>query len=183
MTLLSALLSAAVVQAQVSSVPREVSLGKAERVLSQEFTQIRGVRELPDGRVLVADRLDRGVVVVDFVANTVRPVGRTGRGPAEYRLPTALTALPGDSTLLQDEGNSRLAIIGPDLRIHRSFTLFLPGGSLPIGARGIDRLGRFYLQIPAWMSDAQKPNDTIPIVRFDLRTRKVDTLLRVKGAS
>ena len=183
MTLLSALLSAVVVQAQVSSVPREASLGKAERILSQEFTQIRGVRELPDGRVLVADRLDRGVVVVDFVAGTVRPVGRTGRGPAEYRLPTRLTAISGDSTLLQDEGNSRLAIIGPDLRIHRSFTLFLPGGSLAVGARGIDQLGRFYLQIPAWMSNAQKPNDTIPIVRFDVRARTVDTLMRVKGAS
>lgn len=109
--------------------PREVTLGPPERVLQQDFSQIRGVRELRDGRVLVSDRLDKGVVVVDFTTNAMRTIGRTGRGPAEYRLPTSLRQTPGDSTLLNDEGNSRIAIIGPppDLRIHRSFTLLLPG--------------------------------------------------------
>ena len=166
-----------------STSPPTLTLGRADKVLSQEFTQIRGIRELPDGRVLVSDRLDNGVVVVDFGANSVRQIGRTGRGPAEYRLPTTLTPLPGDSTLLSDEGNSRIAVIGPDLRIHRSFTVFLPGGSFPMGARSIDGAGRFYMQIPAWMSSPQAPNDTIPIVRFDRGAQKIDTLLRIKGAS
>ena len=166
-----------------STAPQTLSLGKAERVFPQEFTQIRGIRELPDGRVLVSDRLDKGVVVVDFTSNAMRQIGRTGRGPAEYRLPTTLTPLPGDSTLLSDEGNSRSAVIGPDLRIHRSFTLNLPGGSYPMGARSFDRAGRFYLQIPAWMSSARAPNDTIPLVRFDRTAQKVDTLVRIKGAS
>ncbi|HEV8363697.1 MAG TPA: hypothetical protein VGQ52_09270 [Gemmatimonadaceae bacterium] len=181
---MNVLILAAVVQVQTNAV-REVPIGKADRVISQDFTQIRGLRELPDGRVLLSDRLDKGVVVADFATNSVRVIGRTGRGPAEYRMPTTLTPLAGDSTLLSDEGNSRVAIIGPDLKIHRSFNVMLPGGSMAMGARSVDKQGRFYLQIPAWMSNPQSPNanDTIPIVRFDAKARKVDTLLRVKGMS
>ena len=160
--------------------PREVTLAKPDRILQQEFSQIRGVRELPDGRVLVSDRLDKGVVVVDFTTNALQTIGRTGRGPAEYRLPTGLRAMLGDSTLLNDEGNSRIAIIGPDLRIHRSFTLMLPGVPLPSGARGVDRQGRFYVQIPGWIRQ-NNPNDSVGVVRFDVRTERADTILRVKG--
>ncbi len=177
---MNALLLVGLLQVQATPV-REVTLGKVDRVLSQDFTQIRGLRELPDGRVLLSDRLDKGVVVVDFATNSMRAIGRSGRGPAEYRMPTTLTPLPGDSTLLSDEGNSRIAIIGPDLRIHRSMNVMLPGASMAVGARSIDNLGRFYLQIPAWMSSVELPNDTIPIVRFDPKARKVDTLVRVKG--
>lgn len=179
---MNVLILAALVHVQANAV-REVPLGKVDRVISQDFTQIRGLRELPDGRVLLSDRLDKGVVVVDFATNSIRVIGRTGRGPAEYKLPTTLTALPGDSTLLSDEGNSRIAIIGPDLKIHRSLNVMLPGGSMSMGARFIDSKGRFYLQIPAWMSNPQSPNvnDTIPVIRFDEKARKVDTLLRVRG--
>jgi hypothetical protein len=87
--------------------------------------------------------------------------------------------MPGDSTLLIDEGNSRIAIIGPDLRIHRSFTLILPGLDFGSGARGVDRAGWYYTQLPGWIRRA--PNDSVGVVRFDTRTKTVDTLLKVKG--
>jgi hypothetical protein len=161
---------------------RVVTLTKPEQVLQQDFSQIRGVRELTDGRVLISDRLDKGVVVADFAMHTVRQIGRTGRGPAEYRLPTVLRAIPGDSTLLIDEGNSRTAIIGPDLRIHRSFTLTLPGLTIPTGPRAIDRQGRLYVQIPGWINQSA-PNDSLAVVRFDQRSNSVDTVLRVKGVT
>src|SRR5262245_39354723 len=121
------LIAVAAIVALAQGTPRVVTLDKPDAVLDAEFTQIRGVRELRDGRVLISDRLDRGVVVATFGTNDVKPISRTGRGPTEYQLPTALIPLPGDSTLLFDEGNSRLAIIGPDLRIQRSFTIMLPG--------------------------------------------------------
>jgi hypothetical protein len=161
---------------------RNGTLGAADRIFGASFSQIRGLRELPDGRVLVADRLDKGVVVIDFNTNSLRQVGRTDRGPAEYRLPTALRPMPGDSTLLVDEGNSRVAVIGPDLRIHRSFTLTLPGMTVPTGPRMIDRLGRMYVQIPGWIRQTN-PNDSVAVVRYDPRSQRVDTVLRVKGVT
>jgi hypothetical protein len=160
---------------------QNVRLPAPERVLPVDFTQVRGLRELPDGRVLISDRLDRGVVIADFAKGTVAQVGRTGPGPAEYRLPTTLTALPGDSTLLLDEGNQRVAIIGPDLKIHRSFTLMLPGIGVPLSARSMDPRGRFHLQIPAWVMDTPLPGDSVLVVRFDPRTQRVDTMARIKG--
>ena len=131
-----------------SPVVRE--LGAPDRTFPIDFTQIRGARELSDGRVLVSDRLDKGVVVADFTRGTVASIGRTGSGPTEYRMPTTLSPMPGDSTLLSDEGNQRLAVIGPDLKIHRSFNLILPGFGVGLGARFVDQRGRFYLQSPAW---------------------------------
>ena len=46
-----------------------------------EFTQVRGFRELADGRGLISDRLDEKLVVADFTAGTVQVIGRTGAGP------------------------------------------------------------------------------------------------------
>jgi hypothetical protein len=174
----------ALVLSQAPTAPPEVRLGTPDRVLAEEFTQIRGVRELPDGRVLVTDRLDKGLGVADFRASTFQRIGRTGRGPAEYRMPAALMPMPGDSTLLVDEGNARLAVIGPDLRIHRSFTLLLPGISVPMGTRGVDGQGRFYIQVPGWVRrSVEAINDSLVLVRFDPRANRVDTLARVKGAT
>ena len=165
------------------AVQATIQIQAADRVLPVDFTQIRGVRELADGRVLVSDRLDKGVVVADFTRGSIVPIGRTGSGPAEYRLPTGLSPMPGDSTLLFDEGNQRQAVIGPDLKIHRTFTLLLPGIGVPLGARTVDRLGRYYLQIPGWLNGVRGGSDTIVVVRFDSRTQRVDTLARIKGST
>ena len=161
--------------------PATLVLPAPDRTLQVDFTQIRGVRELADGRVIISDRLDRGVVVADFTRHTTTPIGRTGSGPAEYRLPTVLSPMPGDSTMLSDEGNQRMAVIGPDLRIHRTFNLMLPGIGVPLGARGVDHQGRFILQIPGWV--LEHTGDTVVVVRFDPRTQRVDTLARVKGST
>ncbi|HEX6316634.1 MAG TPA: hypothetical protein VFZ73_17300 [Gemmatimonadaceae bacterium] len=170
-------------QAATTHQPPAISLGAPDRVFPVDFTQVRGVRELSDGRVLISDRLDKGVVAADFMRGTITRIGRTGSGPAEYRLPTTLAFMPGDSTLLSDEGNQRLAVIGPDLKIHRTFTLMLPGIGVPMGARAVDRQGRYYLHIPAWVSRNQSAGDTIVIVRFDASTQQVDTIARVKGST
>ena len=165
----------------VAQPPATLVLPAPDRTLQVDFTQIRGVRELADGRVIISDRLDRGVVVADFTRHTTTPIGRTGSGPAEYRLPTVLSPMPGDSTMLSDEGNQRMAVIGPDLRIHRTFNLMLPGIGVPLGARGVDHQGRFILQIPGWV--LEHAGDTVVVVRFDPRTQRVDTLARVKGST
>lgn len=172
-----------VIQAATAQPPAPLTLAAPDRVFPVDFTQVRGTRELPDGRVLVSDRLDKGVVVADFTRGTITRIGRTGSGPAEYRLPTALSPMPGDSTLLSDEGNQRMAVIGPDLKIHRSFNLMIPGIGVPLGARTVDRSGRYYLQIPGWLNGPRGGSDTIVVIRFDSRTERVDTLARIKGST
>jgi len=151
--------------------------------LSGEFSQLRGVRELPDGRILLTDRLEERVLVADFASGRTTTISRTGRGPVEYHLPTSLLPFTGDSTLLVDEGNSRLAVIGPDLKIHRSFALRVPGIPVPLGTRGVDQSGRFYIQVPGWVSNARERGDSVWIIRFDPANQRVDTLASIKGST
>jgi hypothetical protein len=77
------------------------TLKPAMATLPEEFERINMVRELADGRVLVADISSNGrLVVADFAAGTVRSISRTGMGPGEYfSPPRRLFPLADDSTL------------------------------------------------------------------------------------
>ncbi len=163
--------------------PAAIPLRSPTATLDHEFSQVRGVRELADGRVLITDRLEEKLYVASFSTGALVTISRAGRGPLEFHLPTSLVAYTGDSTLLVDEGNSRLAVIGPDLRIHRSFALRLPGYGVPLGTRGVDAQGRFYLQIPGWLSNARERGDSVWLVRFDPARSRVDTLAILKGTT
>jgi hypothetical protein len=79
--------------------------------VAHEFSSIDGIRELPDGRVLVVDSRDRAVLVADFRTSRVRQVGRSGNGPGEYRAPLSIFAGPGDSSMVFDGGQSALLYI------------------------------------------------------------------------
>ena len=128
-------------------------LTEPEASLPDDFGTIQTVRELPDGRVLVADALGGALYAVDLDADRRTVVGREGQGPDEYRQPDAVWPLPGDSTLLVDLGNGRLTILGPELGFHRTLPLaqgdFQPGsGQMPTIAipQAVDRDGRIYIR-------------------------------------
>jgi hypothetical protein len=158
-----------------------IRLGRADAVLPREFSQIRGVRELGDGRLLVTDWIDEVLLVADFRTGAVRQIGGKGAGPKEYRLPASLLPLPGDSTLLVDQGNERLAVIGPDLSIARSFSSHRPGLTHTIIPRGIDRAGRFYFEIPNWTRPDAGQNDSVIVARWDPRTGREEPVGRVRA--
>ena len=160
---------------------KPVPLGRADAVLPREFSQIRGVRELRDGRVLVTDWVDEILLVADLRSGTVRQIGRKGSGPKEYRLPASLLPLPGDSTLLVDQGNERLAVIGPDLSIVRSFSSHREGLTHTVIPRGVDSAGRFYLEIPNWARAGAEPNDSVIVARWDPRTGQEEPIGRVRA--
>jgi hypothetical protein len=99
-------------------------LAPATATLEEEFTRILSVRELADGRVLISDPSEKRIVVADLRTGTVRTIGRVGGGPGEFAEPGRLFALPGDSSIMQDQGNTRrwllfagdsiVAILPPD---------------------------------------------------------------------
>lgn len=163
--------------------PPEQKFDRPERVLPHEFTQVRGFRELPDGRALIADRLDEKLVVADFAAGTVKVIGRTGAGPEEYRMPGGVLFWPGDSSLVFDEGNARLFIVGPDLKIHRSFSAKRAGTPYTIYARGVDRAGRIYFEVPAWAAGPNAPRtDSVTVARLDIRADRLEPVARILGS-
>ncbi|MBX3147745.1 MAG: hypothetical protein KF785_13345 [Gemmatimonadales bacterium] len=87
------------------------SLGTPDATVSRPFDRLRGVHELRDGRVVVVDANEQGVMVVDLARDRVVPLGRIGSGPREYRYPTGLLRLGGDSIGIIDNGNSRILVV------------------------------------------------------------------------
>jgi hypothetical protein len=103
----AAVLAAASAVALLAPGSLAAQLAPPSATLDEEFTRIRSVRELRDGRVLVSDDQEKRVVIADLASGAVRLVGRTGRGPGEYEQPGLLFPTRGDSTLMQDAGNPR----------------------------------------------------------------------------
>ncbi|HLG05105.1 MAG TPA: hypothetical protein VI383_03065 [Gemmatimonadales bacterium] len=108
------------------------------------FVEVAGVRELSGERVIVLDKLDRSLHLVNLRSGGARRLGRDGDGPGEYRLPLKILALPGDTTLVYDMGNSgRFVVYGPDGKPARPIPIEYRGNSgAPTAA---DSLGRLYV--------------------------------------
>lgn len=94
--------------------PTERMLRPPNSTLAEDFSRIVGIRELRDGRILVADAGDRRVVVADFVTRALTMISRQGRGPGEYTSVSPLYQLAGDSTLMPDPANGRWLVFNAD---------------------------------------------------------------------
>jgi hypothetical protein len=180
------LLLPAVAAAQVPTRP----LPKADATFDEPFSSVAGVRELRDGRVLVADNRDKLVQLVNLETGTVTRVGREGAGPGEYGLPTGLVALPGDTTLVVDPMNQRYLPVLPDGKVGATFRIEPkeagpagPGG-VAIGGlaftrpRGVDTRGRMYFEGSPFGMGPNGPTsmDSVPLMRLERAGMKVDTL-------
>ena len=86
-------------------------LTKPESEFSEPFSNVAAIRELRDGRVLVADTKDKILQLVDFKLGNATKVGREGSGPGEYGLPMQMVGIQGDSSIVFDPINSRYLTI------------------------------------------------------------------------
>lgn len=180
-----ALLGLGVLPLNAQQVPT-LPLGTPTARVEEPYTLITGVRELPSGKALVIDQRDRVVQLVELQSGRVTKVGREGSGPGEYRSPGAIYPLPNDETLLVDPSQRRflrLDVTGKVLE-----TLSYPEGlAQGMRARGTDSQGRVYFEGPALGMPNGGPDggivtpDSLPVVRWDRRSGKIDTLLMVKG--
>ena len=158
------------------------TLTKPEVEYEEPFTQINGVRELKDGRVIVSDVREKTVQLVDLKAGSAQKIGREGSGPGEYALPMRLLALPGDTSVVYDPLNRRFLVIGPNGKVG-PFAQYEAdeGGRLRVsmGARYTDTRGRLYSVGPNFAvgpNGEASSSDTAPIIRLDRATKKTDTL-------
>ena len=165
------------------------TLSKTDAEFSEPFTQIGGVRELKDGRLIVIDPRDKTVQVVDLKAGTGTKIGREGSGPGEYGIPLRLMALPNDTTAIGDMLNNRLLLINPNATVGGFVDLNVPppsggrsgGGMVMIGNNmptASDAKGRMYMQgSPFRMTDnGPQSADSVPMIRWDRAAGKRDTL-------
>lgn len=175
-----------------SQVPTK-TLAKPEVEFGEPFSSLVGVRELKDGRVVVSDSRDKLVQLLDFKNQRAVNVGREGAGPGEYGLPSRLFALPGDSSVLYDPLNSRYLLVLPNGKPGATFrvgenseTVVNQGGGRQVRMGGLgvgqplatDAQGRMYFEGSPLIigPDGPAPADSAPILRFDRRSNRFDTL-------
>jgi hypothetical protein len=150
------------------------------------FSSVTGIRELSDGRLLVVDRREGAVLLLDFTSGTSQRIGQAGSGPGEVAVPTNLLGLTGDTSAVWDSRNNRLFFVDPPGTAGRSVRLTADNGSAPTiplqAPRYADASGRLYFAgVP---SGDGAPPDSLPILRFERRTARFDTvgmLARPKG--
>jgi hypothetical protein len=158
------------------------------------FGLLSNVRELPDGRVLVADPLGMLLAAIDLDSGTMETWGRKGGGPKEWRQPDAVHALPNGETLLVDLGNGRLVKIGADGTFGQTYPIARGGGggggggsAGPGGRRTItaptmllpttiDARGAIYFPARQFGS----PNDSTVVTRTTLEDEASTALGKVK---
>jgi len=178
------LLAAAPLPSLTAQQPQPIGRPTAE--YTEPFTRVGGLRELADGRIIVADPREKIVQLVDLRAGTGKKISREGAGPGEYALPGALLPMPNDQTLLVDLQNRRFLMIKPDGTPGETISppSLNTGGPGPIGglvnARGSDRQGRLYFQDLGFRPGGESP-DSIPILRWTPGATRVDTAAWMKG--
>jgi hypothetical protein len=146
----------------------------------ESFSYLGIVREMPDGRVMVADPLGQALVIADLASGTADTLGGVGAGPQEYKQPDRVFALPGDSTLLLDLGNTRLTVIGPDGTFGETYSVSQSEGAgmLLVLPRAVDGDGNPYYLHQAFGPGG--PPDSATIRRFDRRTGQSQIIGSVK---
>jgi hypothetical protein len=165
-----------------------VTLSKPQAETSESFTRVSAIRELPSGKVLVADQQDKVVQLVDLASGSMSKVGREGQGPGEYGLPGALLPLPNGETLLYDLLGRRFLIISPEgkpgsiVEMPRPTAGTQGGPVLAFGfndVRGADGKGRVYFQGSPFSATGATA-DSVAIMRWDRVQPKFDTIGFVK---
>lgn len=180
----------------------ELRLRPATARLDESFTNIVAIRELSDGRVLVAEEpRDIRLIAADFRHNRVTQVGGLGDGPGEYRSVYTLLALGRDSTLLVDWQAGKWTFFDGLRAVASRSTVFVPNGDrISRFLFGADSLGRV-LEVRSHRY--RRSHDGRPVGRTrdnadslivllhhragirvtDRPTTRVDTLARVRGSA
>ena len=187
--LAAAPLVAPLIAQRAPAAPFTLTLSRPVAEHAEPYTMIGGVRELRDGRVVVADRVEKVVHLVDMTAGTARRVGAEGGGPNEYRMPMSALAMPGDSTLVFDAGNMRYLVVAPNGEVARTFSPMQDGdGPMALlSARGVDGEGNLYFldrgmrgpRAGQTMNGTFSTPDSGTVMRYDLRTGKTAPVGRI----
>jgi hypothetical protein len=91
--------------------------------IDDPFSFVSGALEIKPNQVLAMDASEATLVLVDFARGTRTNIGRQGSGPGEYRMPSGLFRLQGDTLWIFDAAQQRLVAYNPDLT---------PGTTIPM---------------------------------------------------
>ena len=158
-----------------------VSLGEPEAAHAEGFGLIAGIRELPDGRVLLADPMSQLFVTLSPDLSDASPLGQEGQGPGEFRQPDGIWPIGGDRSLLVDLGNARLTQVDANGSLGESWPMLLPGGGFTAAIPGgTDASGNVYFQGSVMGRGGVR--DSVEVFRLDLDSGEREAAAMVKAS-
>ena len=163
-----------------------------------EFRGLSGIRQLPNGTILVNDALRKQLLLLDTAFNTVRVVADSTPGSENAYGPSqgGILPYPGDSTLFVLPRVPSMYMIDPAGKIVRVMAVPRPAEAASMGSNfngvpGIDAKGRWVYRgqtqpatrtpvVPGGPPGIMTSVDSGPIVRVDLTTHAFDTVAMFK---
>src|SRR6476661_5623238 len=146
--------------------------------IPESFTKISGVQELSPTLAVATDNMEAKVFVADFARKKLRQIGSKGRGPNEYQYPSPPIAAPTGAYVF-DTYQKRALLVDRSGAIAGMKTL--PDVSGLARVRGSDASGRFYFEGSDFDPNTGGFSDSLPVLRWDPATNKVDQVARVFG--
>lgn len=149
---------------------------------SEPLNDVAGLRELPDGRILVIERGERRVVALQE-GKPLQQVGRQGDGPGEYRYPHSIIGIGGDSSIVSDAQSRRWLVLRGSrviTTLHAEHPLV---AALQANLAGADQAGRIAGLVPFTSRAVQARYagfaDSARVVVGRLPGTRVDTVARL----
>ncbi|MCU0616239.1 MAG: hypothetical protein MUD17_04015 [Gemmatimonadaceae bacterium] len=166
---------------------QDLDLRRGGEVLPWELNSVGSLRALDDGRVLVVDKKDRLVYLLDPRTGAQQTIGRQGDGPSEYQRPSHVLAARGDTTILLDFLARRsFRVVGGTLQPGRTDSML---GAVGGGLCGMDRDGHILGTRPLGsraggaVGAAPPRTDSLVVMRYKLTASRLDTLMRLRNAN
>ncbi len=156
-----------------------IRFGSPDAVAAEPRGSIAGIRVQPGGSILVADGVEARLVRLSPDLAEATTLGREGQGPDEYRQPDGLFALPGDSTLMTDLGNGRLAVLAPDGSIVRTEPIARDdedGGMMLVMPTATDAGGGIWFASRGGMRGGMSLDDSVQVRRLDPASGEMTTV-------
>ncbi|MDB4907703.1 MAG: hypothetical protein JWO05_2487 [Gemmatimonadetes bacterium] len=189
-------LSGATAPLGAQALPPIRQLGAVVAKTTEKFGNVSGVRQLPNGSLLVNDPSGRKVVMLDASLGSPRVIADSTSETANAYSGRIAGLVPyrGDSTLFVDPQSLSMLVIDPSGKIGRVMSVPRPEDASTLaglqGMPGFDSQGRLIYRAgfrfsppPRTANGVFSPPefpDSSAILRIDLASRKVDTLAWMK---
>jgi len=118
-------------------------LGEPIVRLTEGFTSITAVTELPGEKILFTDSREVAIVVVDLNTGDTRRIGRVGEGPGEFQSVFSILQMHDGTYWIRDARQRRFTSVSADGEILGTETVAPPMSSMST-PQGLDVAGHAY---------------------------------------